>query len=507
MATAQSTSIPAPVGGLNDRDAVADMKPTDALVMDNWWPYPGYIGIRKGYTSHVTGLPATCETLVEYFPASGNAALFAVADGKIYNVTAAGAVGAPLVSGLGNSRFQEVSITTPGGSFLVMVNGQDPMQYYNGTTWGTIIHTGSPSINNVVTSNLIHVTLFKNRLFFVEKNSMHVWYLPVNSIGGSASVLDFGSVFRLGGAVMACYPWTIDAGSGSDDHFVVISTNGEVAVYRGTDPSSASDWGLVGVFSLGKPLGRRCAVKYGGDLVINTQEGLFPLGRGLLSSSVDRRVALTDKIQNTVSQEANSFPSAFGWQLALFPESNMLILNVPNPQGTYQFAQNTITGAWCRFVGMQAKVWLRSSLGLFFSNGTSVFKAWVGNLDAGTSIASDCLPAFGYFGSKAQNKYFTMVRPYLQSSGTPGVLYGLNVDFTPSEISGVLNYSAPTGMVWGSMVWGSMVWGGGLNAISRWQTVGAVANTAAIRLKVQNNGAEVRFNNVDYLYQRSNGVL
>jgi hypothetical protein len=156
---------------------------------------------------------------------------------------------------------------------------------------------------------------------------------------------------------------------------------------------------------------------------------------------------------------------------------------------------------------MPAKVWLRSSLGLFFSNGTSVFKAWVGNLDAGTSIAADCLPAFGYFGSKAQNKYFTMVRPYLQSSGTPGVLYGLNVDFTPSEISGVLNYSAPTGMVWGSMVWGSMVWGGGLNAISRWQTVGAVANTAAIRLKVQNNGAEVRFNNVDYLYQRSNGVL
>ena len=507
MAAAQSTSIPAPVGGLNDRDAVADMKPTDALVMDNWWPYPGYIGIRKGYANHVTGLPATCETLVEYFPTSGNAALFAVADGKIYNVTAAGAVGAPLVSGLGNSRFQEVSITTPGGSFLVMVNGQDLMQFYNGTTWGTISHTGSPSINNVVTSNLIHVTLFKNRLFFVEKNSMHVWYLPVNSIGGSASVLDFGSVFRLGGAVMACYPWTIDAGNGSDDHFVVISTNGEVAVYRGTDPSSASDWGLVGVFSLGKPLGRRCAVKYGGDLAINTQEGLFPLGRGLLSSSVDRRVALTDKIQNTVSQEANSFPSAFGWQLALFPESNMLILNVPNPQSTYQFAQNTITGAWCRFVGMQAKVWLRSSLGLFFSNGTSVFKAWVGNLDAGTSIAADCLPAFGYFGSKAQNKYFTMVRPYLQSSGTPGVLYGLNVDFTPSEISGVLNYSAPTGMVWGSMIWGSMVWGGGLTAISRWQTVGAVANTAAIRLKVQNNGAEVRFNNVDYLYQRSNGVL
>lgn len=507
MRNAASTSIPAPVGGLNDRDSVADMSPTDALVMDNWWAYPGYIAVRKGHASHVTGLPANCETLVEYFPTSGVPALFAVANGAIYNVTAAGAVGAPVVSGLLNSRFQDTMITTPGGSFLVMVNGEDSLRYYNGTSWASITGATSPSITGVDTNKLIHVCLFKNRLFFTEKNSMRVWYLPVNSIGGAASSLDFGSIFRQGGAVMAAYSWTIDAGNGSDDHFVVISTNGEVAVYRGTDPSSASDWALVGVFALGKPLGRRCATKYGGDLAVNTQEGLFPLGKGLLSSSVDRRVALTDKIQNTVSQEANIYASSFGWQVALFPEANMLLLNVPNQQETYQFAQNTITGAWSRFVGMPAKVWLRASTGLYFSNGTTVYRAWTGDLDNGNAILADCLPAFGYFGSKAQNKYFTMVRPYLQTSGAPGVLYGLNVDFAPQEVSGVLSYSPPTGMVWGSMVWGSMTWGGGLTPLAQWQTVGAVANSAAIRLKVQNNGAEVRFNNVDYLYQRSNSVL
>jgi hypothetical protein len=57
------------------------------------------------------------------------------------------------------------------------------------------------------------------------------------------------------------------------------------------------------------------------------------------------------------------------------------------------------------------------------------------------------------------------------------------------------------------MVWGSMVWGGGLRPITGWNTVGAVANSASLRLKVQNNGAEVRFNNVDYLFQSSNSVL
>lgn len=507
MRNSASTSIPAPVGGLNDRDSVADMSPTDALVLENWWTYPGYIAIRKGYTEHVTGIPATCETLVEYFPTSGNAKLFAVANGSIYDVTSSGAVGAAAVTGLSNSRFQDTMITTPGGSYLIMVNGADSLQYYNGTAWSHIDNSGSPSITGVVTADLIHVCLFKNRLFFVEKNSMSVWYLPVNSIGGSASELDFGSVFRQGGSVTACYTWTIDAGNGADDHFVVISSNGEVAVYRGTDPSSSSNWSLIGVFSLGKPLGRRCATKYGGDLAVNTQEGLFPLGKGLLSSSVDRRVALTDKIQNTVSLEANSFASSFGWQITSYPEQNMLILNVPNNQGTYQFAQNTITGAWAKFTGMEATVWLRSSLGLYFSDGTTVFKAWEGNQDNGASIVADCLPAFGYFGSKAQNKYFTMVRPYLQTSGSPSVLYGLNVDFAPQNVNGTLSYVPPSGMVWGSMVWGSMVWGGGLTHIAQWQTVGAVANTAAIRIKVQNNGSEVRFNNVDYLYQKSNSVL
>ncbi len=62
-------------------------------------------------------------------------------------------------------------------------------------------------------------------------------------------------------------------------------------------------------------------------------------------------------------------------------------------------------------------------------------------------------------------------------------------------------------MTWGAMVWGLMTWGGGLTAITAWQTVGAVANSAAVRMKVQNNGTDVRFTNMDYLYQQGNSVL
>jgi hypothetical protein len=83
MATARATSIPAPVGGLNDRDSIADMPAQYAPILENWWPYPGYLGIRKGSANHVTGFTNPVQTLVEYLPTSGVSKLFAAAGGSI----------------------------------------------------------------------------------------------------------------------------------------------------------------------------------------------------------------------------------------------------------------------------------------------------------------------------------------------------------------------------------------------------------------------------------------
>jgi len=507
MATARATSIPAPVGGLNDRDSIADMPAQYAPILENWWPYPGYLGIRKGSANHVTGFTNAVQTLVEYLPTSGVSKLFAAAGGSIFDVTTAGTVGAAVVTGQTSAQWQDANVTTAGGSFLYLVNGADKPQLFNGTTWTAIDGASSPSITGVTTTSLVHVCVFKSRLYFVVRNSMTVAFLPVGQVGGAAGTLDLSSVFRNGGSIQACYTWTVDAGAGADDHFVVLSTNGEVAVYRGSNPGSGGDFSIIGVFQLGRPLGRRCAAKYGGDLAVNTTEGVFPLGRGLLSASVDRRVALTDKIQNSVSIAANSFSSAFGWQLCLFPEENMMLLNVPATGGAYQFAQNTITGAWTKFTGWNANVLLRASTGLYYADNTKVYKAWVSNVDVSAPIQADCLPAFNYFGNKAFNKYFTMVRPYILTSGNPTASYGLNTNYLAQDPQGTLSFVAPTGMVWGTMTWGTMVWGGGLRSTTGWNTVGAVANSAALRLKVQNNGAEVRFTNVDYVYQPANSVL
>jgi hypothetical protein len=57
---------------------------------------------------------------------------------------------------------------------------------------------------------------------------------------------------------------------------VFVTDQGEVMVYRGTDPSSASTWALIGIWIVGAPIGNRCLMKYGGDLLVLTLDGLDP---------------------------------------------------------------------------------------------------------------------------------------------------------------------------------------------------------------------------------------
>ena len=48
--TASTTSVPAPVGGWNGRDSLANMQPLDAVQLINWYPTPTDVTMRKGYS-------------------------------------------------------------------------------------------------------------------------------------------------------------------------------------------------------------------------------------------------------------------------------------------------------------------------------------------------------------------------------------------------------------------------------------------------------------------------
>lgn len=499
MQTARTASFPAPIGGLNARDPLAAMAPTDAVILENWWPMPSNVQVRKGFINWSTGYANPVETLMRYSPTTGAYKLFAASGTSFFDATTSGAVGAAVVTGLANAQWQYTNIITPGGSFLVGVNGVDNPQMYNGTAWSV------PAITGVTVTNLVNLCVFGNRLFFVEKNTMKVWYLAVQSIAGAATSFDLSTIFTRGGYLMAMGAWSIDAGNGMNDLAVFVSSEGEVAVYQGVDPAS---WTKQGMYYVGRPVGRKCLIKYAGDCLLLCEDGILPLSKALQSSTIDRTVAITDKIQDAISAQITTYGTNYGWQMTVFPDASQLWLNVPTGNfNNFQFVQNTISGAWTTFTGMNARCWEITGKQIFFGTGNAVCQAWVGQFDIAAQIQADALPAYQDFQVSAQNKYFTMVRPSIQADGNPSILFGLDLDFLDSPASGALSYIPPsTGMVWGSMVWGSMVWGGSLQQISSWQTVGGVGYYGSIRLTIQANGSQVQWNSTDYVYQVG-GVL
>jgi hypothetical protein len=349
MALASTASFPAPVGGLNARDSLAAMKPTDAVVMENWWPTPTSVNVRKGWINWSTGYANPVQSLFRYAPTSGSYKLFAASGSWFFDATAQGPVGFAVVGGLSNALWQYTNIVTPGGSFLWCVNGVDNGKIYDGSTWADV------SITGVASSSISSVNVFGNRLFMVQKNTLKVWYLAVQSIAGAATGFDLATIFPRGGSLVQMATWSIDAGAGLNDFAIFASSEGEIAVYQGIDPTT---WTKQGVYYIGRPIGKRPLMRMAGDVVYLCEQGIFPLSKALLSATIDRAVALTDKIQNTISQAVSAYELNTGWQMQMYPEQNQLWLNVPigNSQSV-QYVMNTITSSWTKFSNMNANCW------------------------------------------------------------------------------------------------------------------------------------------------------
>jgi len=400
------------------------------------------------------------------------------------------------------------------GTFVIIRTGANTFTYTmlttpaaNATIVGSYTVIG---ITGVDSSNFINVNLFKNRLYFTEKNTLTCWYLPVDSIGGVASPLYFGSIARNAGYLQAMGTWTLDAGQGADDYAVFVTSMGEVIVYNGTDPSSATTWALKGVWQIGQTFNRRCFFKWAGDLLLLTQDGLVPLASALQSSRLDPRINLTDKIYYPISQAATNFYVNFGWQINYFASENMLILSIPTDNGMEQYVMHTITKAWARFTGIEAYCWeVSGDADMHFGGNGYVATFYTANSDNNTNITAAVQQAYSYFDSPGQNKRFTMVRPILQSSGgTPAVLCGLSVDFQPIDNLGAVSFNpvTQTTSTWDTAKWDDNIWGGGLITSLIWQGVTGIGYAGSINLTVAAREIELHWASTDYVME-AGGVV
>jgi len=400
------------------------------------------------------------------------------------------------------------------GTYRITVTGATTLTYTMAVApSGNATVVGTYTINYYITgknsNTFAYVNLFKERLYFVEKNSLSFWYLPVDSINGAVSEFPLGGIFKRGGYLQAMGTWTIDAGYGVDDLAVFVTSNGEIAVYKGSDPSDPNNWSLIGLWNIGQTFARKCVFKYGGDILLLTQDGLVPLSAGLQSTRLDPRVNITDKIFYAISQAADAYSANFGWQISYLAKYNMLIVNIPVDGGQEQYVMHNITKSWARFTNIGANCWEMSGEDMYFGGNGYVARFYDSFSDAGTNITAFVQQAYSYFDSRGQQKRFTMVRPILQSdNGLPTVLCGLSTDYETVPLTNQISFN-PSVIdvgVWDTALWDNANWGGALITTKIWQGVTGIGYAGSISLNVASQNIDFHWASTDYVMERG-GVL
>ncbi len=515
-------TLPAPTGGLNARDSLVDMPPTDAIKLENFWIQPYGLGVRRGYQVYAT-LPETpyrVESLLTW--TGGSNKLFAFAGTKMYDVTYGGVVTTPLLTGLTTTTWTAVGMGNAAGQHLICVNGFDDAIVYNDTGVHRISAGDGVTAytwKNVDPKTVVSVTVYQHRIWATVKDSSKAYYLPLDALYGVANGFDFGPLMPRSGPLRYIATWTLDAGDGATDHLVAVSASGFAIVYKGIDPTSSATWQLVGVFDIGIPVGlfNKGSVKVGGDLLILTMQGLISMSALLISADVKQGTStvVTSKIQQLFTEHLRKIGNGYFWELSSIPQENMLLCNAPQlGDANMQYVFNRVNNAWATLKGLDAITWGALQSEVFFGSRVgTVCKAFTGNKDnvaldgtGGTGIVASCQQAYSYLDSPGAQKQVGMYRVNFAQSNKLGFNSKVTYDF---ESGALVIPDSPTPSpekgVWDSSVWDSSVWDESKQLKRSWIQAQGIGVSVALSLTVT-AASETLWISTDFSYV-SGGTL
>jgi len=502
-----------PVGGWVANRNVADKgdpnAPQAAAILDNFFPYASTVMMRRGSELYATlGEDRKPVRALFKYVSGGNQRLFAATNTQIFDITTvqspnnwrigtdsrddiktdAGArfgvlstIGLDVLSGKKSGDWSVVQFAEAGGGiFLRGVNGEDTPFVYNGTAFSAEPSLKMPASETVVKpEDLSFVWVYKNRMFFVQRHSLNAWYLPVDQIGGELKKFPLGGVFTEGGSILFGASWSLDSGSsgGLSEQCIFVSTEGEVAVFQGANPDSAKEWGKVGVYKIGKPLGSKALIRAGGDLIIATTTGFVPLSQAIQRDVAALAPAAVSYPIMDAWNEACLIRGNDGWHAMLWPERQMVLVTPPHLNGSspVMFVANALTGKWCRFTGWTSNCMEIFQGQLYFGSlDGEVIKANVGGSDKGRTYTAAYLPLFEDYRRPTLLKLAKLARFTIRATAHLNLTVKLHAEYD-RELPHAPNATAVTStQEWGTAVWGESTWGASSRSAlnSEWQAIG-----------------------------------
>ena len=504
-------TLPAPIKGLNKRDSVAEMSETFALEMDNYIPTDSKIVLRKGYKKYVeTENPVSSLATYDY---GNESQFFAVSGHRIINISSAQNVHVYDEVALNEDVCQTVQYK----NYLYFVNGIDvPKVYYIDDNGHEHLQDWGFYGENLNPRSIVNVSVSKQRLWFVEKGSLKVWYpQTAGNISGELQMFDFSQVCRFGGHLVAVANWTQDGGQGIDDLTVFITSEGEALVYSGSDINNANDWKLRGSFKISRPIGYKCCMQYQGDIVIIAEDGYIPLSGALpLDKANASQIAFSDAIRGLVTERTAKYAALSGWQGLIYHRGGYGLFNVPVGIDFEQHIINIGTGAWCRFTNIPALCWHEYNQRLYFGSTHGIYLFDEGYEDDGEEISGVVEQAYTDLGTQRLKKV-QLLNPRTKSTSQYSLVIYTNMDMEKRNV----DYNELIGSIsksrWNEVLWvktddnSGAKWDTSESTIlrSQWIANSSTGYKASVVFKTKTKGIAIEWYETGISYEIGMGVL
>lgn len=486
-----------PVKGLNFRTPAISLDPQEALVLDNVLAQPNCGELRSGYEDHVTNIPGSVVTLA---PFVGNKfednRVFAFNDqGHVYDATFS--TSSPVSIQTTDQVDGNWDYTNSQGvdqNYLILVSPAGG--YWTYSTVGGLVKreiTGDGAGKRFEA-----VFNWKDRVWLIEENSTKAYYLDIGAVQGPAHAYDFGPVMNQGGFLSYGSNWTFNAGYDIDDYLVLVTTSGEVLVYKGYDPTDAQTFQLQGVWYVGRtPAGNKAFTTFGGELFVMSALGVVPVSK-LVNGGVANDYQVTSaKIQPQLNKVFQVYKDNFGWELETFYNRSFLMVKTPvTSDGSYSFwVMNVQTGAWSTISMMPMNCTSQVVDDIYFGTADGkVCRAFIGNTDGasidgipGRPIVGTMVGGFDDYSIPTNLKTWQLARPIFISDDKPSFGAKILTDNTSAypSISGAGQDS--TGGRFNISSWNECVWAGGAGTYAGWIGLNGLGYYGAFAMKFSGN--------------------
>jgi hypothetical protein len=479
------TSLPAPFGGWNTRDAISDMPSTDAIRFTNMISDENGVRVRDGYTHHAHGGQGNVEFLKNFDTPYGPR-FYSCTGGELVDITSTSAVS--LKTGCTRSNWKSGAMN----GFLAMVNGaDDPIAISYAPSTGSV-YQPLPISGIAAPERLSIIHIFKSRSYFATGDEPAFYYSAVNALGGLLTRFPLDRVSNSGGNVIDIKSWTVDGGNGPDDYFVAFLQSGEVLAYQGSDPSNANDWAIVGRFTAGKII---TVEQFSGQIhaVTSFDYNVFP------RDFQTQGLAPPSKLVGAAQQAVREKSGLSGWQILFVPHLGLRIINVPVDVSHFeQHVLNLNNGTPAHWT-IRATRWEVFNGRLYFGSTDGNISVFGGSTDEGAAIPWEFATAPARLGGGAKVNVLEY-RSVVSGDGELSESTGLGYDYQLPEFIQDSTTEA-LGTPWNTSPWDTSSWSQNPQTRSEWLTAVGSGQTVQYYSRGEVNGFTPTWHSIDYAYE------